>query len=172
MQQITTFSEIKLIKNSLIVLDIDDTIIKSNLKNTQWWNSTYIKYMNSPHNFDDTLIDWMKRENICGIPFIECIIDINIYNFLEKLNQLNCKLILLTARSYRVIEMTKAQLHYIKFPDVPIYCGVDKGDILFNVVNENYYDVNDIIVVDDIDENLLAIQSTLSDYNLYLYQMT
>ncbi len=54
-----------------------------------------------------------------------------------------------------------------------IYFNSNKGDELYKIVSELYSNVQNIIVVDDLEQNLIDIQSKMqsTNYNLHLYKI-
>lgn len=52
-------------------------------------------------------------------------------------------------------------------------CNSNKGDELYKIVSELYPTIQNIIVVDDLEQNLIDIQSKMqsTNYNLHLYKI-
>lgn len=50
--QINKFSEIEIIQNSLVVFDIDDTLIKFDGIDFKWWKNKFNKYYKLTKDYD------------------------------------------------------------------------------------------------------------------------
>lgn len=176
LKQITRFNQIKLIPNSLIVLDIDETIIKFDKIDKHWWNKTFSSYYSITENHEHAenlcLDDWISHVEIIEPKLV----DNNFYDWLDCINKLNCELIFLTARNKKRLEnITHLHLDKIKltFDKNKIYYNSKKGEELLTLVNKKYSDKKNIIVVDDIESNLIDINDKFinSTFNLHLYNI-
>ena len=175
LKQITRFNQIKLIPNSLIVLDIDETIIKFDNINKKWWCNTFDKYyfITKDYNHADNLSldEWISYVTITQPKLV----DDEIINWFDLTNKHNCDLIFLTARNKNLKDITN--LHFNKvnlsIDKTKIYFNQNKGNELFNIVNKEYSHTQNIIVVDDLKYNLIDIQNKFIDtsFNLHLYKM-
>ena len=177
---INSFSQIKPLKsNTLIVLDIDDTIISFTNIDKKWWTNVYNTYL-SYYKDDDKAY---KKSEILWTKHIlkdkpKLLDEYNFINFLEKISKNNCELIFLTARNKNISDLTMDQLSKCGLNINPskVFFSRNKGNELKNIVEQNYSNVKDIIFVDDLEENLVNVQlefntSKHSKYNLKLYKI-
>ena len=171
---IKKFNEIEIIPNSLVVLDIDETILKFDGIDMKWWKNKFNKnyIVSRDYKIADklTYYDWIKiisRSN-------PELVDNNFHNFINLITENNCELILLTARSVTLKNITLEHLNQINFSfnEDKIYFNENKGDELNKIINEKYLNMKNIIVVDDAEPNLYDIKEKIPEqYNLYLYKM-
>jgi hypothetical protein len=175
LKQITKFSQIKLIPNSLIVLDIDDTIIKFDKINIQWWHDTFDKHYVVTKDYVRadflSLDEWISHVTITEPKLV----DDEIYNWIGLTNKFNCDLIFLTARNLSLKDITQLHLNKVNLygDESKIYFNRNKGDELLSIANGEYLHKKNIIVVDDVESNLTDIQDKFTDssFNLHLYMM-
>lgn len=172
-ETINKFKDIKIIPNSLFIIDIDDTLIKFENINFSWWINIINKYFLITKNIDqseklanDEWINVIKTKK----PFL---VDNYIYDFINKLKLNNCKIILLTARDKRLKKMTELHLSKVNLLFNDIYYNKNKGQELkkiLKILNKNF---DDIIIVDDRVFNLIDIKKELKDYNynIHLYHI-
>ena len=173
--QITKFNQIDIIPNSLIVLDIDETIIKFDNINKKWWRNTFDKYYSLTQDYD----------NADNLSLDECIsyvtvtepklVDDEIYRWFDSINKHDCDLIFLTARNASLKDITHLHLNKVNLSvdGNKIYFNRNKGDELFSIANKDYSHIKNIIVVDDVEHNLTDIKDKFMDtcFNLHLYNM-
>lgn len=172
---INKFNQINLIKNSLIVLDIDNTILAFNHITDKWWNDTFQQYHNSTKNIklaeQYSIEEWHKQ--VCE--HHPSLVDDDFHEWFNKTQEYNCDIILLTARNVKYFDTTIKHLEKINLPidKKNIYFNDNKGKELFEIVFKYYFDTKQIIVVDDIENNLIDINNNFlnSNYKLTLYKM-
>lgn len=174
---INSFSNIKLIPNSLVVLDIDETILSFPTLGLDWWHKTYQRNLKMTNNHT-------RAENISLTEWLEVISDVdpkqldpyNFEKFLDEVKKLNCELILLTARNNSLMEITKNHLKScnINVESIDIYYDSNKGKKLLELVDYKYKKIKNIIFVDDLEHNILDVQKAFQFnpyHNLYLYHI-
>lgn len=174
-KKITKFNQINLIKNSLVVLDIDETIIKFDNINKAWWSDTFDKHYSITKNHDCahnlSLDDWISHITINRPKLV----DEGIYDWINLIDKHNCDLIFLTARNKNLKDITHSHLNIVNLScnKDKVYFNQEKGDELFSIVNAQYSDKKNIIVVDDVEINLIDIKNkfTDTDFNLHLYNI-
>lgn len=172
MKTITKFDEITIIPNSLIVLDIDETLIKFNNIDNEWWKNGFNKIYEKIKDYD-------KTEKILNNKWIETILELepilvdeNIHDFIECATNTCCKIILLTARDENLYDITQQQLNKLNLNFFITHHNKNKGEYLKKLANEKYSYYKDIIVVDDLMSNLIDIKEQMSmDYKLHLYNI-
>jgi hypothetical protein len=171
---IKDYSEIRILPNSLIVLDIDDTIIKFPELGKEWWKNSFDNYMKIYNDKDkadnQTLEDWINHVKVMKPKMInkesfEC--------FIKNVLDNNCELVLVTARQIRIKELTEAHLTHCEFiiDTSNIYYSQNKGDEINKILQTRFTNIKNIIFVDDMVKNLMDAYKKIdqSKYNLYLY---
>lgn len=172
---ITKFEQITIIPSSLVVFDIDETLLKFDGIDQKWWRNKFNKYYTLTKNYDlaDSMShsDWIKIVKIAEPELI----DDKIHDFIDLLYENDCKIILLTARHEILKETTIEHIDKINLNvnKDNIYFNSNKGEELYKIVSELYPTVQNIIVVDDFEQNLIDIQSKMqsTNYNLHLYKI-
>lgn len=179
-KEITQFSEIEIIENGLYVFDIDETLIKFDGIDYKWWKNKFNKYykMTMDHGLSECLSneEWIKVITKSDPELV----DNNIHDFIQILKDKNCHIILLTARSENLKDLTIQHLEKVGLFFENIYFNENKGNALLNILFNQYKNINDIIVVDDMKYNLDDIHEKLSHAgyfsnfhtNLYQIKMT
>jgi hypothetical protein len=167
-QCINSFSQVKIKPKSLVVLDIDDTILNFPSIRKGWWTDTFNNYYEQEQDYDRAeelaLNDWV---NIIANDKAQLLDPINFETFLNKIREQNCELILLTARNDKLRELTKKHLADCKL-DIPhnkIYHNRNKGKKLLELVKNVYNNVSQIIFVDDLESNLNDVEDTFLSYS-------
>lgn len=177
-KHINSFNQIQLIKKSLVVLDIDKTIIAFPNITNQWWKKTFDKNVVNTSNIkiaekltNDEWCNHISKNN----PYI---LDKKCFKkFVKKINQEDCELVLLTARNKRMTDLTHKHLYQcnINISKDRVFHDENKADVLATIIN-TYPKINDIIFVDDLKKNLLSVkdkfsEDKLSHYALSLYKI-
>jgi hypothetical protein len=172
-KKINKFEQVNCIPNSLVVIDIDDTLIKYDGIDFAWWKNKFNKYYSVTQNYDlsDNLAnqDWI---NLIANSNPE-LVDDCVHHFIDsaKINQ--CHIILLTARNNTITDLTHEHLNKVDLYFEHIYFNENKGDELVKIVNSDYANCTDIIVIDDKEANLIDIQNKIDSnkYKLHLYMI-
>jgi hypothetical protein len=176
--KIKNYDEINFNKKSLLVLDIDETIIKFPGINQKWWDDNYDDYYK--------LYDINKARQIVLDKWIDIIDNIDpimldrekFNKMINRANELNCKIIFLTARIPELKEITEKNLKKcaIIFNKNDIYYSKNKGKTIFEIISNIDDTIDNIIFVDDVLYNINSVLDTFNDdiknkYNLQLYLM-
>jgi len=175
MIKIKKFNEINVIPNSLIVFDIDDTLIKFDGIDQKWWINKINKHFKITQN--DDFADYLAHKDWCDLvsKINPEIVDEEIHEFIEFVKQKNCEIILLTARNSIMKDITKKHLETVNlyFDENNIYFNGNKGEELFKIVHEKYNYISNIIMIDDIENNLEDIKEKMlnTKFNVYLYNI-
>jgi len=168
---INYFSQINIIPNSLVVLDIDETLIKFENIDNLWWNREFTQIYEKNNDYDLTEeIVYSKWLSIVSNSN-PILVDDFIHIFLEKCEQNNCKIILLTARNNCLFDLTLSHLKRVNLYFSHIYFNENKGDELNKIISNELKKYNDIIVVDDLVKNLNDIKNKIISVNLHLYNI-
>ncbi len=171
---ISDYSEIKIAPNSLVVFDIDDTLISFPELEKSWWSDRFKYNFNLVNNKEEadklTLEEWIHKVKIMTPKAIN---SNSFSSFTDELLKQNCKIIFLTARQIKIKELTE---HHLKQCDIyidsdAIFFSEDKGEELFKILNQkSYKDYSNIIFVDDMIHNLINVYNKLNGkYKLSLY---
>jgi 2-hydroxy-3-keto-5-methylthiopentenyl-1-phosphate phosphatase len=172
---IKSFTQIIVIPNSLVVLDIDETVIKYDSINQKWWRTNFDAlyddhkdhdkadklvldrwlnhiHKNLPEHTDTTGFDWLLNQ--------------------IKIN--NSDLIFLTARTGDLKAITEHHLSHLKIHNTEIYFseGRNKGVVLNEILQRDYPNKDQIIFADDMEYNLDDVKTeiTRNGKNVALYQ--
>jgi hypothetical protein len=177
-KNINSFSQIDSIKpNSLVVLDIDDTIMKFQHVDTEWWDKIYNQLLPTYKENTYTQVELLWTDYVSNNkPVVQD--KENLYKFLDTITIRNCQLILLTARDKSISLLTTKHLKEcgIDMHWSRIFYSRNKGSELKYIVSTIFPEIQNIIFVDDLIENLIDIQTVfntveLSKYNLELYKI-
>ena len=164
-----------MIPNSLLVLDIDETIIKYDNINRIWRSNTFNKHYSITNDYDHannlSHDEWLR--------YIQTnepkLVDDNFFEWFESANEHKCELIFLTARQKHYSNITYEHLNKVKllFDKSQIYFNRNKGDELYSIATVKYPHIQNIIVVDDVQSNLTDILEKFTDssFNLHLYNI-
>lgn len=158
MKHINGFQSIEIIDNSLIIIDIDNTIFKNKISTDEsWWRIKYEQYFNISHDhnlaYNFVLQDWINVSQKNPPTLLD---GTNLFIFLNKAKEQKCKIILLTARNKNLEQITNYHItHYgINNFIENTHFNIDKGTELLKIVEDNNI-CRDIIIIDDIYENIL-----------------
>jgi predicted secreted acid phosphatase len=155
---IQSFSQIPVIPKSLVVLDIDETVLTYANLSKKWWideiNRHYLQTCNYADAEKMALSVW-KQLVPSAIP-----ISLDTHNrrqFVENAIAQGCQLIFLTARHPDLWEITQNHLNQIgNYNGERIYYDENKGTKLVEII-EVHNEFKNIIVVDDLMRNLNSI---------------
>lgn len=172
---ITKFEQIEIIPSSLVVFDIDETLLKFDGIDHKWWKNKFNKYYRLTQNYElaESMShnDWIKIVKIAEPELV----DIKVHNFIDLLYDNDCKIILLTARNQILKEITNEHIDKINLNinKNNIYFNEEKGNELYRIITDIYPEIKNIMVIDDLEENLIDIQSKMknTNYNLHLYKI-
>jgi len=138
---IKNYDEIQVLNDSLIILDLDETIIHFKPITSTWWNDTK-KILNDANSYKQ----WL---NIIS-SYMPYLLDENEFlNLLQRIEQSNSILIILTARDKSLCHLTMHQIVYCNIPILPtnIYFSDKKGMTVYEL--KRVYKKTNVIFVDD-----------------------
>lgn len=157
MQTISTFTNIQLYENTLVILDIDETLLRYENIDKKWWKDRFNYYYNI-HNHSEksdecTINDWLdfiKTSNPTHTDK-EGFVDLE-----KRIDDLNCKLIFVTARNKELEAITHTHFDHLEIKNKEIYftSGENKAHTIENVINKYLRKHEHVIFVDDLDTNL------------------
>lgn len=166
MISIRTFRNVDLQYGSLLVLDIDETILKYSGICEQWWkehfDTNYAKYGNYDDADNACVKDW--QEHIKYEYPVHTDED-GFFDLIERANNLNCKVIIVTARDHGIKNITYEHLHHLGIRDIDVYfaSGGNKGHMIDNVMGNEIHNYKYISFVDDKDYNLTDVKNHFGD---------
>lgn len=178
-QQVTSFYQIPLTKKSLVVLDIDETIMAFPHITKAWWRETYKKHYESTNDKklaeNLSVCEWREHVTVHKPYLLD---EKKLKNFLGEINEKSCKLVFLTARTPKMTEITHSHLSHcnLEFSSDNVIHDENKGDALATII-QSYPEISNIVFVDDFEKNLINVKTRfshddMSNYNLSLYQIT
>jgi len=177
---ISSFDQINIPDNSLILCDIDETVLKykthSDLSlypteyiNSDWWKYKFEYYYDLHLNYDlaecQSYSDWI---NIINNTHPECTDYIGFGNLLTKLKETNSSIKFITARKSDIEEITINHLNKINNEKFEIiFCdNTPKGEIIKSD-NHIFEGINHIIFIDDLINNIENVYSHFGDKITY-----
>jgi hypothetical protein len=143
--EIKNYDTIDIPHNSLIVFDLDETIIQFPYITKQWWENTKKAYelIDVKTADERSYSDWLYIVNT----YNPSLLDITEFNkFLMRIKETNSHFIIVTARNIKLKELTQKHLKIVGI-NCDVYYSLDKG-IMINAIKKNYV-YNHIIFVDD-----------------------
>jgi len=168
---ISSFKEIDVKEKTLIILDIDDTIMGyKEFNHTYFMNK--LDYYTQEHKNEEIAIkkavkDWITMvEN--STPFH---MDYDGYKYLlDKINETQSHHIFITTRNLEHKQLTESHLYQIGVVSEHIYYsnGTNKGELLQQILHK-YTNYDNIVFIDDLDKNLDDMKRSLGD-KVELYQ--
>lgn len=177
-QQINSFNQIPITENSLVVLDIDETIMAFPSITKSWWRETHEKYLaetNDKKKADNLTVHEWRGHVAKARPYL--LDESKLKKFLKDIENKSCQLVLLTARDKSMEEITRRHISHceLDITHEQIIHDENKGEALAEIV-QSYPEISSIIFVDDFEKNLISVQnrfthSDLSNYQVQLYQI-
>ncbi len=173
---INSFRKINLKPKSLVVLDIDETILGFPTIPKNWWKNVFDNYYLLTNNFDTAeklaLKDWtniIKKSKPIKLEPKQLEI------FITNTKDLDCELLILTARNPILTELTIKHLASIGIDHSNVIHDKNKGRKLLNLVQTRYSHIDNIVFIDDLLSNLEDVQHHFKNhsdkYNLELYNI-
>ena len=159
---ISSFNEVSILPNTLVICDIDETILRYDLINRKWWKSRINNYIQQSYTYEMSdkmaLNDWKLYINETK-PIAT---DLSGFmNLMTLILSLNCKLLLLTARDIELRNITHQHLIYSGIdisPEIIHFSyGQSKGDYLTHNINHIIDKYDKIIFIDDYIQNLESV---------------
>lgn len=169
MKEIKNYDEIIVHPNTLVILDIDNTIIKFNSMGKTWWKDR-VEYYERHHDKEITnqLVydDWKE---ILDIETPELLDGNSFQDLLKRIELSNSKLMLLTARDIAMKDIT---MNHLKDCDIQIesedvHHSYPKGKKVKELYEQ--YKSDKIIFVDDHLDNVEDVELEMKEYNIECY---
>ena len=163
---IRSFFEVHLTRGCLLVLDIDETILKYDGICKQWWKDRFAYHHAIHNNYDlaDSLClkDWKEYIKLTLPSHTDAD---GFFDLIKRANKLTCKVMIVTARDDQIKEITHEHLNYLNVTDIDVYfvAGGNKGLLIDRVISENSQNYDGINFVDDMDHNLHDVKNHFGD---------
>lgn len=171
---INSFNQVQLVPNSLIVFDIDETVISFEDINEGWWKKTFSKYYGQTNDYDLadelSLNEWVTHIKNSKPQLLD---EVNFINLIKQAKELNCEIIMLTSRRKFLFDVTIAHIAHcnIDIDSDSIYFNENKGKELYDIVTSKYQKYDNIIFIDDVESNLEDVDNTFSSLDKYTLQL-
>jgi hypothetical protein len=143
--EIKNYNEIEVLNNSLVIFDLDETIIHFPYITRKWWENTKNAYSLINEKTADlrAYSDWLHIITTHN----PSILDVNEFNhLLKRIKDTNSTFIIVTARNIKLMDITKKHLECFGI-SCDVFYTIDKG-IMINAIKQNYV-YNHILFVDD-----------------------
>lgn len=161
-----TFDKIIIKPKTLLICDIDDTILKFEHIDSKWWNEKYHYFLaesNNPEQADSKTLECWIEYVITNNPTHTD--QVGFQNLLKKISETKSELIFVTARRIGLEEITKKHFDHINISnqDYKIYHigNVPKGKFIkSNIQFDNF---ENFVFVDDLDKNLESVYNAMGN---------
>jgi Protein of unknown function (DUF2608) len=176
MNKIDTFNLVDINKNTLVLCDIDETILFYDDINPKWWKDKLSYYMEK-YNDNDLANSHSLEDWYCYIQYNKPSYTdkLGFENMLKRIEENNSTLIFITARNpvfeqitnehfkHLNIDNLKYQIHYL--------AGISKGEYIKNKIKLESY--NKVIFIDDLEKNIKSVNEIFNDQiNTYQFVMS
>lgn len=162
---ISKFKSIKLKNNSLIFLDIDETIYYYKDITPEWWEKTINYYSSLLTTYDKETVKTLSLKEWAYYVYHHNPIftdESGFYNLLKQVQETNSKIIFVTAREKCFEYITKKDFSYLNIPyenyDIFHLSGQSKGKKIKEQIFLNIKQFNHFYFIDDMQHNLDDVQ--------------
>ena len=176
LRAINSYSAITLIARSLVVFDIDDTLVNFPNYGLDWFaekKAVYERIMPKEEADRRTIQEW--RATVRDIDPV-AIDREGFHAFCERANAADCTIVYLTARSEILKEATQRHLkNALDLTSEHVYYAEDKGPALAKIIKTLPRTYDHVIFVDDYVKNHVSVRTTLDGLGIpvdtYHFQM-
>ena len=159
---INSYSAITLVARSLVVFDIDDTVVNFPQYDMNWWNAKkamYEKIMNKEDADRATLHEWRAAVHHVDPQPID---KDGFLQFYAQAKAAGCDVIFLTARSKKLKEVTHRHLKnsLMECAEDHVFFAEDKGPALTSIIKQRR-PYPHVIFVDDLVKNHESVRASL-----------
>ena len=156
MISVSTFFKIPLKDNSIVILDIDDTILQYKEISTSYWTELYEHYYNIHNDINIanklTSNDWIENVKL-NLP-VHTDRD-GFFDLLTRATNQHCKVVCVTARDKSSKDITHKHLNLLDIFDIDVYFAEnDKSIVINDIINNEDKEYSSLIFVDDRESNL------------------
>jgi hypothetical protein len=169
---IKSFKEIPIQRNTLVLCDIDDTVIVFEKLGKKWWIERFDDYYarNCDFEFSEEAV---LKEWIHTIRTMRPVhVDKNGFeDFVERIEKTGSTLVFVTARSQDISDLTTLHLNsagiYPK-TDVHHTNNTPKGDYIATVID--FDDFENVVFIDDMEHNIESVHQVFGEkVELFLF---
>jgi hypothetical protein len=157
-----SFKDVCIPNNSLVVLDVDDTVVRFEEMGRGWWamRENELTLLHGKKIARDIVMrEWIHGAHI----YTPILTDPDEFpGFLQRVFDAGAHLIFLTARSEELRQLTEFHLtsNGINVQSSQIYFAREKGVALKSIVQSNGF--SNVVFIDDMEHNLESVQKELS----------
>ena len=157
--KIRNYDEIEVLPDSLVILDLDETLIQFDGMYDKWWEDNLIH-----SNELEVYRRWIQLISFTMPTMLD---PYEFNNLLRRIKLTNSRMVILTARSAKLCEITLQQLVYcnIIIPLDDIYFSDKKGRMAHSI--RRRYTYSKLIFVDDRKSNLRDVKIWIPDAICY-----
>jgi hypothetical protein len=174
---INSYSAITLVARSLVVFDIDDTLVNFPQYDMNWWNAKkamYEKIMNKEDADRATLYEWRAAvQHVDPQPIDKD----GFLQFYAQAKAAGCDVIFLTARSKKLKEVTHRHLKnsLMECEEDHVFFSENKGPALVSILQQRQRSYPHVIFIDDLVKNHESVRASLDAFGVpvdtYHFQM-
>ena len=161
--KIKNYDEIDVPNNSLVILDLDETIIHFPYITGNWWENTKNAYklINEKTADSRAYADWLYIITTYSPNVLD---EYTFNNLLKRIKETNSSFIIVTARNIQLKEITQKHLKSCGI-NCDVYYSLDKG-IMINAIKKNYI-YNHILFVDDNPKYIKQVEELNPEIHTY-----
>lgn len=147
---ISTFDEIQITNNMLILCDIDDTVFCYGEQIKKYWES---KIHDPGYQIWHSIIERISPK----------LTDKNIHKFINNALQMNCKIHFVTHRNKLFTDITHKHLEENNLHHIPVHflSGCSKGDYINQNFDLSLY--HKIVFIDDSEYNIIDVKNKVNN---------
>lgn len=173
---ISTFKNVVLKFKSLLILDIDETILRYSKICENWWKHRYNIHYKTYGNFSEAdnacLLDWKAH--------IKSVYPVHndkegFFDLIDRAKNLKCKSIIVTARDNHIKQITYDHLNHLGINNINVYftAGGNKAHLSDEIMKDEIHHYDEIVIVDDKEKNLLDVRNHFGEkVKCYKFEMT
>lgn len=155
---ISSFTEVTLIPNSLLILDIDDTVLKFDDINHKWWEkwmAHFLEIHNDKDIAEEKALDTWREHVTINLP--KHTDEKGICELIKKAQDIDITIIFLTARSDNTKYLTEnVHLSHLSLNVGKVYYAnkQNKGKIMSEHIKKDFPDKDTYIYIEDAEFNI------------------
>ena len=165
MTTVKSFKDIPVERNTLVLCDIDDTVIVFEKLGKKWWRERFADYYerNGDYEFSEKAVlkEWIHQIHKEKPVHVD---KEGFEDFVERINSTGSTLVFVTARTSDLYCLT---LHHLKQvgitpkTDVHYTNNTPKGDYIANVID--FDDFDHIVFIDDMEHNVNSVKRVFGE---------
>ena len=175
MKRIGTFRDLDVRPKSLVLLDIDETILFYENINERWWKEkvdyhVQLRKCDGPEAITHAAEDWFEHIQ-AHLPKPTDAVGLD--DLLDRIRRTNSELRFITARNPKYKHITELHLSHLGLGglsgSVCYLGGASKGKYILNNIDTDKYD--SIMFIDDLEHNIASVTDAMRDHaRLETYQ--